>query len=131
MENRIPESEMTKLLWPALMEAVNWNKKTELMVEQALRHMKSNLMLLSRFTKSNKAQVTLMMTMQEYCFVNQDLLKTYNRFCLLFYKAEVLGEDAILEWYNDDQTTGSGRSAFMAEMKEMVDWLNTAEVEDQ
>ena len=73
-------------LWPAVMGAVEWNKKAELMIEQALRHVKSNLMLLARWTKSDRAQIVLMVTMQDYCFINQNFLKIYNRFCLLFYK---------------------------------------------
>ena len=75
-----------KQMWPAIMGAVEWNKKAELMIEQALRHVKSNLKFLARWTKSDRAQIVLMVTMQEFCFVNQNFLKIYNRFCLLFYK---------------------------------------------
>lgn len=128
VEHKIRESEIAKLLWPALMGAVEWNKKPELMIDQALRHVKANLKLLHRFTRSERAQIVLMVTMQEYSFVNQNFLKIYNRFCLLFYKAEMLSEDAILAWYTKDHSA-KGKSAFLAEMKEFVDWLNTAEVE--
>eukprot|EP00039_Didymoeca_costata_P018342 m.333082 g.333082 ORF g.333082 m.333082 type:complete len:416 (+) comp17065_c0_seq1:84-1331(+) len=128
VEHRIPESEIAKLLWPAIMGAVEWNKKPELMIDQALRHVKANLKFLKRYTKSDRAQIALMVTMQEYSFVNQNFLKIYNRFCLLFYKADMLGEDAILSWYQKDHSP-KGKSAFLQEMKEFVDWLNTAEVE--
>lgn len=128
-EHRIPESEIVKLLWPAVMGAVEWNKKAELMIEQALRHVKSNLMLLARWTKSDRAQIVLMVTMQDYCFINQNFLKIYNRFCLLFYKAEILGEDAILSWHSKDHST-KGKSVFLSDMNEFVNWLKTAEYED-
>jgi len=128
-EHRIAESEVTKLMWPAIMGAVEWNKKAELMIEQALRHVKSNLKFLARWTKSDRAQIVLMVTMQEFCFVNQNFLKIYNRFCLLFYKAEILGEDAILSWHSKDHST-KGKSVFLADMNEFVNWLKSAEYED-
>jgi hypothetical protein len=129
VDHRIPESEIIKLLWPALIAAVEWNKKTELMMEQAMRHIKSNLQMIACWTKSDRAQITLMVTMQEYAFINQNFLKIYKRICLLFYKAEILSEDAILTWYEKDHSQ-KGQSAFLQEMKEFVDWLYSAEVEE-
>lgn len=129
VEHKIAESEILRLLWPAMVAAVEWTKNKELMMEQALRHIKANLRLLSCWSRSENAQVMLMVTIQEYAFVNQNFLKIYKRICLLFYNAEILGEDAILEWYNFSHSL-KGKSAFLGEMKEMVEWLKTAEVEE-
>lgn len=129
VENKIPESQIARLMWPALMNAVEWNKKPEIVIEQALRHVKANLNLIARFTKSDRAQVVLMVAMQEHAYQNQTFLKIFSRLCLLFYKADALGEDAILEWYNKSHSQ-QGRSAFLQEMKAFVDWLKTAEYED-
>jgi len=129
VENRIPESQIIKLLWSSMMEAVEWNKKAELMVEQACRHIHANLKLLARWSRSDKAQIVLMVAMQEYSFVNQNLIKIFKRIVLLFYKAEVVGEDAIEAWYTTDHSQ-KGKSAFLAEMEEMHAWLSTAEVEE-
>ena len=38
------------------------------------------------FTKSDRAQVVLMITMQEHAFVNQNFLKIFCKFVLLMYK---------------------------------------------
>lgn len=73
-------------LWPALMNAVEWNKKAEIAIEQALRHVKAHVSLIARFTKSDRAQVVLMVTMQEHAYKNQTFLKIFSRLCLLFYK---------------------------------------------
>jgi len=129
VENRIPESQIIKILWSAMMEAIEWNKKAELMVEQACRHIHSNLKLLARWSRSDRAQIVLLVAMQEYSFVNQNLIKSFKRIVLLFYKAEVVGEDAIEAWYTTDHSQ-KGKSAFLAEMEEMVQWLNSAEVEE-
>jgi len=129
VENRIPESQIIKILWSAMMEAIEWNKKAELMVEQACRHIHSHLKLLARWSRSDRAQIVLLVAMQEYSFVNQNLIKSFKRIVLLFYKAEVVGEDAIEAWYTTDHSQ-KGKSAFLAEMEEMVQWLNSAEVEE-
>ena len=73
------------------MNAVEWNKKPEILFEQALRHVKSNLKLIGRFTKSDRAQVVLMVTMQEHAYQNQTFLKIFSRLCLLFYKGMYQG----------------------------------------
>ena len=116
-------------MWPALLNAMEWNKKTELMMEQAMDHVHNNLKMLASWSRSEKAQIVLMVTMQEHAFINQNFLKLYKRICLLFYKAEVLSEDAVLRWYRKDHST-KGSNAFLGEMKPFCDWLVRADVED-
>ena len=41
---------------------------------------------------------------------------------------DVVTEQAILKWYNDAHLP-KGKSTFLEQMKEMVDWLKTAEEE--
>ena len=41
---------------------------------------------------------------------------------------DVVTEQAILKWYNDAHLP-KGKSNFLEQMKEMVDWLKTAEEE--
>mmetsp|Transcript_20598 Transcript_20598/g.53550 ORF Transcript_20598/g.53550 Transcript_20598/m.53550 type:complete len:420 (-) Transcript_20598:28-1287(-) len=130
VESKIPESHIARLLWTALINSVEWNKKQEILIEQALKHAQANTALFSRFTKSDRAQVVLMITMQEHAYHNQTFLKIFSRLCLLFYKADALGEDAIVEWYQKSHSQ-LGKSAFLAEMKPFIDWLATAEVEDE
>ena len=77
-------------LWTSLMSSVEWNKKPEIVIEQALRHVKANLALIGRFTKSDKAQVVLMVTMQEHAYQNQTFLKIFPRLCLVLYKGEYM-----------------------------------------
>lgn len=128
VEHKIPESAVAKLIWDALMMSVEWNKKPEILFEQALRHIKANMSLLKGFTKSDRAQVVLMITMQEHAFVNQNFLKIFCKFVLLMYKADVLEEDPILQWYEKDHSQ-KGKNVFIKEMKPFVDWINEAEEE--
>ena len=38
--NDLPETAVIGLLWTCIMNAVEWNKKEELVAEQALKHLK-------------------------------------------------------------------------------------------
>lgn len=129
LENKIPESAISKLLWTALMESEEWSKKPEILFEQALRHIQKNMTLLKGFTKSERAQVVLMVAMQEHAFVHQNFLKIFSKFCLLMYKGDVLDEDSIVLWYKTDHSQ-KGKNSFLKEMNHFIEWFENTEEED-
>ena len=114
--------DVVTLLWTAIMEAVEWNKKLDLVAEQALRQVHVYIPLLKTVTGSGKAQSLLLIKIQNYCFDNQNLLKVFVKIIMLLYHHEVLEEDSIIEWYNEKHSS-KGRSVFLEQAKEMVEWL--------
>lgn len=129
-EHDMKETDVTTLLWTALMNAIDWKSKPDQVAEQALRHVKAYHTVLGEFATTHKAQVQLIVRIQNFSYDNQTLLKIFNKICLLLYKADVLGEDAILEWYTKAHST-KGKSVFLAQMKQFIDWLNEAEEETE
>lgn len=124
----LSEPEVVSIVWTCVMDSVEWNKKAELILEQAIRHVKANMALLGAVVRTHEGQVRLMVSMQNYCYENQNFLKIFNRLILLLYKAEVLGEDAVLVWY-ERAHSAKGKMVFLEQMKQMVDWLRCAEEE--
>merc|ERR1711892_587507 len=100
-KNGLLEQEAVAMIWSAVMSAVEWNKKEDLLQEQALKHLKNYISLFSAFTSSAKSEMVLCNKVQEYCYDNQNFLKCFNKIVLLFYKTEVLSEEVILKWYKD------------------------------
>ena len=100
-KNGFQESEAVTMTWVALMSSVEWNKKEDLILEQALKHLKQYIPLFSAFTTAAKSEMALLNKIQEFCYDNQDFLKCFNKIVLLFYKTEVLSEEVILKWYKD------------------------------
>uniref|UniRef100_A0A674IEX1 eIF5-mimic protein 1 n=1 Tax=Terrapene triunguis TaxID=2587831 RepID=A0A674IEX1_9SAUR len=49
-----------------------------------------------------------------------------EKIVVLFYKADVLSEEAILKWYKDAHLA-KGKSVFLDQMKKFVEWLQNAE----
>ena len=83
----IPEHEMVIMIWNCLVNGMEWNKKEELVAEQALRHLLEYSELLQALCTTGKSQIALMQKVQEYCYDNMVLLKVFQKIIQLFYKS--------------------------------------------
>uniref|UniRef100_A0A4W3I0R9 Basic leucine zipper and W2 domains 1b n=1 Tax=Callorhinchus milii TaxID=7868 RepID=A0A4W3I0R9_CALMI len=126
----ISEQTTISIVWVSVMAAVEWNKKEELITEQAIKHLKQYSPLLAAFTTQGQSELTLLLKIQEYCYDNIQFMKTFQKIVVLFYKADVLSEEAILKWYKEP-STAKGRSIFLEQMKKFVEWLKNAEEESE
>ncbi|XP_048580258.1 eIF5-mimic protein 2 [Nematostella vectensis] len=122
------EEEVVFLIWKVIMQSVEWNKKEELVAEQALRHLKMYAPLLAAFTTTAKSEKNLLIKVQEYCYDNMNFMKVFQKIVLLFYKTDILSEDSIIAWYKGENST-KGKSMFLEQMKKMIEWLQSAEEE--
>ncbi|KAK2511911.1 hypothetical protein Q9233_016623 [Columba guinea] len=124
--NELPEPAVIGLLWTCVMNAVEWNKKEELVAEQALKHLKQYAPLLAVFSTQGQSELILLQKVQEYCYDNIHFMKAFQKIVVLFYKADVLSEEAILKWYKEAHVA-KGKSVFLDQMKKFVEWLQNAE----
>jgi hypothetical protein len=126
----LSEPEAVSMIWAAVMSAIEWNKKEDLLQEQALKHLKEYIQLFKVFTTNARSELVLCNKIQEFCYDNQNFLKCFNKIILLFYKTEVLSEEVILKWYKDGHAP-KGWTVFMDQMKKFVEWLEQAESESE
>ncbi|XP_069050843.1 eIF5-mimic protein 1 isoform X2 [Lepisosteus oculatus] len=129
-KNELQEQAVIGLLWTCVMNAVEWNKKEELVTEQALKHLKHYAPLLAVFSTQGQSELILLQKIQEYCYDNIQFMKSFHKIVVLFYKADVLSEEAILKWYKDAHAS-KGKSVFLEQMKKFVEWLQNAEEESE
>jgi len=127
---QLPEHELVVLVWTTLMGTVEWNKKEDLVADQALRHLKTYAPLLATLTTSDKSERALMLKVQEYCYDNMVFQRVFQKIVLLFYNQDVLSEDTILKWYRESSNNTKGKNHFLDQMKKMVEWLESAEEEE-
>jgi len=125
-KNNISEQDALIMIWNCVMSAIEWNKKEDLLQDQALRHLKQYTTLFGAFATTSKSEIVLLNKIQEYCYENMNFLKTFNKIVLLLYKTDVLSEDAVLKWYKEAHSP-RGWSVFMDQMKKFVDWLEQAD----
>lgn len=126
----LPEHDVAVLLWMTQMSGMDWNKKEELVADQALKHLKQYTPLLEAFTTTPKAEVALLVKVQEFCYDNMNFMKVFQKIVILFYKTDVLSEDSILKWYRGAHSH-KGKSIFLDQMKRFVEWLQNAEEESE
>lgn len=112
------------------MASVEWNKKEELVAEQALKHLRTYSPLLAAVAKSAMAELSLLVKIQEYCYDNMNFMKSFQKIVVMLYKTEVIREEVILKWYKDAHSS-KGKSVFLEQMKKFVEWLENASEESE
>jgi len=127
-KNGMSETEVTISIWNSVMAAVEWNKKEDLVAEQALKHLRQYCPLLKETAKSGRSELALMLKVQEFCYENMNFLKSFQKIIMLLYQAEVVSEDVILKWYKDAHSA-KGKTHFLEQMAKFVEWLKSAEEE--
>uniref|UniRef100_A0A8C2J7H3 Basic leucine zipper and W2 domain-containing protein 1-B-like n=2 Tax=Cyprinus carpio TaxID=7962 RepID=A0A8C2J7H3_CYPCA len=127
-KSSISEQKMIGIMWTSVMSSVEWNKKEELVTEQAIKHLKQHSPLLKAFTTQGLSELTLLLRVQEYCYDNIHFMKTFQKIVLLLYKVNVVSEEAVLKWYTEAHLA-KGKSVFLEQMKKFVEWLKNAEEE--
>uniref|UniRef100_A0A8P4GHB6 W2 domain-containing protein n=1 Tax=Dicentrarchus labrax TaxID=13489 RepID=A0A8P4GHB6_DICLA len=126
----LSEQAMISIIWTSVMSCVEWNKKEELVTEQAIKHLKQYSLLLKAFTSQGLSELSLLLKIQEYCYDNIHFMKAFQKIVVLLYKADVLSEEAILKWYTETHLA-KGKSVFLEQMKKFVEWLKNAEEESE
>jgi len=124
------EQMMIGIIWSSVMASVEWNKKEELVTEQAIKLLKQYSPLLKAFTSQGLSELTLLHKIQEYCYDNIHFMNSFQKIVVLLYKADVLSEEAILKWHAEAHAA-KGKSVFLEQMKKFVEWLKNAEEESE
>jgi hypothetical protein len=125
-EAQLPEAHLITLLWPCVMNSVEWSMKADMIERQVAQHMSVHAPLLSRFTRTGRAQLNALNTIQSYCYENMTFLKYLRSVVFSLYHNDVLEEEAIQKWYKDAHTS-KGWSIFQEQMLTMIRWLECAE----
>lgn len=71
------------------MAQVEWNKKEELVSEQAIKHLKKYSQVMACVARSHDAELKLLIKIQEYCYENMTFMKVFQKIIVLFYKSEL------------------------------------------
>jgi hypothetical protein len=71
------------------MSLCEWNKKEELVSDQALRHLRTYIQLFQAFTTNERSELALILKMQEFCYENMNFMNSFNKILVLFYKRKL------------------------------------------
>ena len=87
-KNDIADHEAVVMIWSTVMKFGDWNKKEELVAEQAMKHLMNFAPLFAAVTQSGRAQLVLLVRIQDYCYDNMNFTKAFQKIVLLLYKSE-------------------------------------------
>lgn len=124
----IPEQEVITSIWTTIMSLGEWNKKEELVADQALRHLRIYSQLFSSFTSNDRSELALILKIQEYCYENMNFMNSFYKIIVLFYKMEIISEEPVLKWYREAHSP-KGKMHFLEKMRPFIEWLLNAEEE--
>lgn len=77
-------------IWTTIMGMAEWNKKEELVTDQALKHLRQYTLMLQAFTTVDRAELALILKVQEFCYENMNFMKAFHKIMLLFYKGKFI-----------------------------------------
>jgi len=126
-KNAFPEHDAVTIVWSAIMNSVEWNKKEEVIAEQSMKHLKVYAPVLAACTTSGRSEMTLLNKIQDYCYGTPGFGKLFGKIVISFYKVDVLGEDVLIKWFKD----GKGKADHKDQIKKLVEWLLSAEEESE
>jgi uncharacterized protein (DUF4415 family) len=127
---KLPETEIVRILWDVLMDAVQWSGKNQQQnANAALRKVKTWAELLNTFCTSGKLELELMYKVQMQCYEDAKLMKLFPEIIRSLYDQDVLAEDTILHWFRKG-TNPKGRQTFVKALEPFVNWLEEAEEEE-
>jgi len=115
-------------IWAQVMADIEWNKKEELVADQAMKHLRNFILIFQAHATTSNAELHLLVKVQEFCYDNMNFMKVFQKIVLLFYKNDVVSEEVILKWFKDGHSS-KGKSIFLEQMKKFVEWLQSAEEE--
>lgn len=124
----ISDHEIVCIIWTTVMNIPDWNKKEELVTDQSVQHLKQYTTLFTAFAQTVRAELSLLLKVQEYCYLNMVFMRAFHRIVMLFYKTDIISEQVILKWYKQDYNV-KGKMMFVDQMKNFVEWLQNAEEE--
>lgn len=75
-----------------------WNKKEELVADQALRHLKIYAQFFQAFTTNDRSELALILKIQEYCYDNMNFMNSFYKIMVLFYKRKLTNDLSFILW---------------------------------
>lgn len=88
LKSNIPDHEVIGLIWTTVMSFGEWNKKEELVTDQAVKHLKQYTQLLTAFATNERAELSLILKVQEFCYENMNFMKAFQKIITLFYQGK-------------------------------------------
>lgn len=125
-EDSLSETDVTLVVWNAIMRSVTWSSKSDLYEKQALRQVKTNGKLLAFCTRSPTSELALMNAVQMFCHEDQRFVRIFPQLVAILYNEDAVSSEAIRYWY-DKGAVNKGREGFRKQVDTLLKQIESAE----
>ena len=128
-ENKWTEQNLAMLGWDAIVGAVDWSARPEVIESQILRQLNQFSNVLESVTTASKTEIVLLQHIQIHCYENAKLMKHFRQILQLLYKADVLSGNAIVYWA-EKAAKPQGKTLFLKQTEPFVRFLKESPDDD-
>jgi len=125
-EHPLPETELVQCIWAGLISSVEWSARPDqhegLIVKEVARFAE----ILEPFCTNPKTEVTLINTVQVYCYEDTRVMKSFPQIVKTLYNKDCVSDQAIIYWYQKGAKT-HGKQHFLKAAEPLVKFLQEQE----
>ncbi|KAF9452387.1 ARM repeat-containing protein [Macrolepiota fuliginosa MF-IS2] len=129
-ENPIPEAELIQCTWQGCMSNVDWSARPDQIEGLALREVGKYAPILEPFCSGAKTQVTLINTVQVYCYEDTRVIKAFPQILKVLYNKDCISDQAIIYWHQKGSKP-QGRQHFLKSTETLVKFLQQEDSEEE
>ena len=122
--NSWEDTELASLLWDSVLSSVDWGSRIDQLESTLQKVLTIWIPSISMFSSvSAKAQLSLMLHIQSFCYEDSRFLKHFRLIIQLLYKLDAVSESAVLYWYSKGASP-HGKKVFLSQLEPFIAWLN-------
>ncbi|KAH9956934.1 hypothetical protein BC827DRAFT_1229051 [Russula dissimulans] len=129
-ERPLPDSELVASLWQGLMAQVDWSARPDQIEGLALREVSRFAPIIEPFCTGPKTEVTLINTVQTYCYEDTRIMKAFPQILKVLYNKDCVSDQAIIYWHQKGSKP-QGRQHFLKATEGLVKFLQEQEESDE
>ncbi|TDL22566.1 ARM repeat-containing protein [Rickenella mellea] len=129
-EQPIPDVDFIACVWTGLMSAIDWNARAEQNEGMILREIGKWSPILEPFCTTAKTQVSLINTVQLYCYEETRITKSFSQILKVLYNKDCISDQAIIFWHQKGAKP-QGKQSFLKATEALVKFLQEQESEEE
>ncbi|KAH9994957.1 ARM repeat-containing protein [Russula compacta] len=129
-ERPLPEAELVASLWHGLLAQVDWSARPDQIEGLALREVSRFAPIIEPFCTGPKTEVTLINTVQLYCYEDTRIMKAFPQILKVLYNKDCVSDQAIIYWHQKGSKP-QGRQHFLKATESLVKFLQEQEESEE
>ena len=129
-EQPLADAELIQCIWAGLMQSIDWSTRADQIEGLALREVSNFAPILEPFCNGPKTEVTLINTVQVFCYEDTRVMKAFPQILKVLYNKDCISDQAIIYWHQKGAKP-QGKQHFLKATESLVKFLQEQESEDE